>query len=49
MSALTGKPEGGEGALVEAAQIVQLDTLAVDASREDEAFGIECGNGTSLK
>lgn len=44
-SELTLKPEGGERALVEAPQVVQLDGLRVYSSRKDEALGIEGRHG----
>lgn len=37
---LLGQLEGGEWALVEAAQVVQLDALRVDAGGKDEALGV---------
>lgn len=38
-----------ERTLVEGPQVVQLDGLGVDAGGEDQTFGIEGGDGTSLK
>ena len=44
MPRLTCELERGEGALVEAPEVVQLDALRVDAGGEDEALGVEGGD-----
>ena len=41
---LLGELEVGEGALVEATQVVELDGLGVDARGEYEAFGVVGGD-----
>merc|ERR1719319_510354 len=45
---LYGILEGGEGALVEAPDVVELDLFALHPHREDQPLGVEAGHGPAL-